>query len=109
MGGFPQLHSTGVILHDVLQGPGTTGVVILQQTERLDAIEPSMNKLGDKVSPGDNSGSPGREEGVAESATSKDEEQQTINTCPSLSLNKFLVHPLLNVRTRIVTIIVRHL
>ena len=49
--------------------PGTTGVAVLEQMERLDAVEASLKKLGGGVS-GDNSGNPDREEDVAESATS---------------------------------------
>ena len=49
--------------------PGTTGVAVLEQMERLDAVEASSKKLGGGVS-GDNSGNPDREEDVTESATS---------------------------------------
>jgi phosphatidylinositol 4-kinase type 2 len=50
--------------------PGTTGVAVLEQMERLDAVEASLKKLGGGVG-GDNSGNPDREEDVAESSTSR--------------------------------------
>ena len=49
--------------------PGTTGVAVLEQMERLDAVEASLKKLGSGVG-GDDSGNPDREVDVAESATS---------------------------------------
>jgi len=49
--------------------PGTTGVAVLEQMERLDAVEASLKKLGGGVG-GDSSGNPDREEDVVESATS---------------------------------------
>ena len=49
--------------------PGTTGVAVLEQMERLDAVEASLKKLGGGVA-GDNSGNPDHEVDVAESTTS---------------------------------------
>jgi phosphatidylinositol 4-kinase type 2 len=59
--------------------PGTTGVAVLEQMERLDAVEASLKKLGGGVG-GDSSGNPDREEDVAESATSP----RTRNKRPSI-------------------------
>ena len=59
--------------------PGTTGVAVLEQMERLDAVEASLKKLGGGVS-GDNSGNPDHEEDVAESGTSP----RTRNNRPGL-------------------------
>ena len=49
--------------------PGTTGVAVLEQLERLDAVEASLKKLGGGVD-GDNSGNADCEVDVAESPTS---------------------------------------
>jgi len=49
--------------------PGTTGVAVLEQMERLDAVEASLKKLGGGVD-GDSSGNPDREVDVAELTTS---------------------------------------
>ena len=48
--------------------PGTTGVAVLEQMERLDAVEASLKKLGGGVG-GDNSEDADREVDVAESPT----------------------------------------
>ena len=48
--------------------PGTTGVAVLEQMERLDAVEASLKKLGGGVSGGDNSGDADHEVDVAESS-----------------------------------------
>lgn len=48
--------------------PGTTGVAVLEQMERLDAVEASLKKLGGGV-PRDNSGDADREVDVVESPT----------------------------------------
>ena len=62
--------------------PGTTGVAVLEQMERLDAVEASLKKLGGGVG-GDDSGNPDREEDVAESATSP----KTRNSRPSAAIS----------------------
>ena len=50
VGVFPQFHSTGIVLHDNSKDPpGTVGVVVVEQMERLDAIEASLKKLGGGV------------------------------------------------------------
>lgn len=49
--------------------PGTTGVAVLEQMERLDAVEASLKKLSGGT--GDDSGNPDREVDVAESITSR--------------------------------------
>ena len=49
--------------------PGTTGVAVLEQMERLDAVEASLKKLGGGVGE-DSSGNPDREVDVAELTTS---------------------------------------
>jgi len=49
--------------------PGTTGVAVLEQLERLDAVEASLKKLGGGVG-GDNSENTDCETDVAESPTS---------------------------------------
>ena len=46
--------------------PGTTGVAVLEQMERLDAVEASLKKLGGGVGDGDNSGNGDREVDVGE-------------------------------------------
>ena len=61
--------------------PGTTGVAVLEQMERLDAVEASLKKLGGGVG-GDSSENPDREEDVAESATSP----RTRNNRPSVTI-----------------------
>jgi len=50
--------------------PGTTGVAVLEQMERLDAVEASLKKLGGGVGDGDNSGDGNREVDVGQSSTS---------------------------------------
>jgi len=49
--------------------PGTTGVAVLEQMEKLDAVEASLKKLGGGVGGADNSGSPDREVDVGEPST----------------------------------------
>jgi phosphatidylinositol 4-kinase type 2 len=49
--------------------PGTTGVAVLEQMERLDAVEASLKKLGGSAGE-DNSGNADREVDVAEASTS---------------------------------------
>jgi len=69
--------------------PGTTGVAVLEQMERLDAVEASLKKLGGVD--GDNYGNPDREEDVAESATSP----RTRNSralSASGRISRFLLH-----------------
>jgi len=46
--------------------PGTTGVAVLEQMERLDAVEASLKKLGGGADDGDNTGSDDREVDVGE-------------------------------------------
>jgi len=63
--------------------PGTTGVAVLEQMERLDAVEASLKKLGGGVGGADDSGNPDREVDVAEPSTPT----STGNNRPSASVS----------------------
>ena len=57
--------------------PGTTGVAVLEQMERLDAVEASLKKLGGGVGGGDNPGNADHEVDVGESSTSAKNNRQS--------------------------------
>ena len=60
--------------------PGTTGVAVLEQMERLDAVEASLKKLSGGV--GDDSGNPDHEVDVAESTTSRKNRLPALASAP---------------------------
>jgi hypothetical protein len=80
--------------------PCTMGVGVLEQMERLDAVEANLKKLGDRVG-GDNSGNPDRDKDMAESATAprtrNGKQSAPFSTPERISRSSFLT------RTRIVT------
>ena len=83
VGGFPQIRSTSVVLHDVFQGPPWYGGSCGPGTDgEIGRLRAKLEKTRGRVGGGD-SGNSDREEDVAESATSA----RTRNGKPSAAIS----------------------